>query len=100
MTRIEFIPGNDGPEVRVVGRLQGGVLDLLLEQGSVTSTLDLTRVSELDAAAKHTLVHRIPDRSRPVICPGWLALWVERERARQVAEDAACERPSLPVPEP
>jgi len=77
MTRIEFIPGNDGPEVR-------GVLDLLLEQGSVASTL----------------VHRIPDRSRPVICPGWLAFWVERERARQVAEDAACERPSLPVPEP
>ena len=70
MTRIE---------VRVVGRLQGG------------------SVAEVDAAAKHTLVRRIPDHSRPVICPGWLAFWVERERARQVAEDAACERPSLAV---
>ena len=73
MTRIEFIPRVDGPAVRVVGRLQGGVLDLLLELGPVPSTLDLTGVSEVDAAAERTLVSRLPDRSRTVVCPGWLA---------------------------
>jgi hypothetical protein len=98
MTRIEFIPGNDGPQVRVIGRLRGGVLDLLLEPGPVASALDLTGVSEIDDAAKSLLVHRLQDRSGPVICPGWLALWVEQERARLAAEDAACERPACHAP--
>ena len=94
MTRIEFTPGKDWPteppEVRVVGVLRGAVLDPVLEMGAPPTVLDLTGVCEVDAAALHTLALLQPGGPPRVISPGWLALLVERERARLALDALSC----------
>lgn len=78
MIRIEGTP-RDG--LRIIGALRGTVLNPLLEMtdgGEVV--LDLSEVSEADAASVRLLACLADGHCRLVNCPKWLALWIDRER--------------------
>ena len=78
MIRIEGTP-RDG--LRIIGALRGTVLNPLLEMtdgGEVV--LDLSEVSEADAANVRLLAWLAEGRCRLVNSPQWLGLWIDRER--------------------
>jgi ABC-type transporter Mla MlaB component len=75
--RIEGTPG-DG--LRIIGALKSAFLSRLLETaGGGEVVLDLSEVSEADAASVRLLARLAGDQCRLVGCPKWLALWIERE---------------------
>ena len=78
MIRIEGTP-RDG--LRIIGALTGTVLKRLLEMtGDGEVLLDLSEVSEADAANVRLLARLADGHCRLVNCPQWLALWIDRER--------------------
>ena len=78
MIRIEGTP-RDG--LRIIGALTGTVLKRLLRTASGGAVvLDLSEVSEADAANVRLLAQLADDHCRLVNCPQWLALWIDRER--------------------
>ena len=78
MIRIEGTP-RDG--LRIIGALTGTVLRRLLEmRGGGGVILDLTEVSEADAANVRLLARLADGHYRLVNSPRWLALWIDRER--------------------
>ena len=78
MIRIEGTP-RDG--LRIIGALTGTALNRLLEMtGGGEVVLDLSEVSEADAANVRLLARLADGHCRLVNCPLWLALWIDRER--------------------
>lgn len=78
MIRIEGTP-RDG--LRVIGALTGPVLRRLLEMtGRGEVVLDLSEVSEADAANVRLLARLTDGHCKLANCPQWLALWIDRER--------------------
>ena len=78
MIRIEGTP-RDG--LRVIGALRGTLLRQLLEMtGGGAVVLDLSEVSEADAANVQLLAQVEDGHCRLVNCPQWLSLWIQRER--------------------
>ena len=78
MIRIEGTP-RDG--LRIIGALTGTVLRRMLEMtGRGEVVLDLSEVSEADAANVRLLARLTDDHCKLVNCPQWLDLWIDRER--------------------
>lgn len=78
MIRIE---GNPRDGLRISGALTGTILKRLLEMtGGGEVILDLSGVSEADAANVRLLARLADGHCNLVNCPKWLALWIDRER--------------------
>ncbi|HET8946902.1 MAG TPA: hypothetical protein VFQ07_07955 [Candidatus Polarisedimenticolia bacterium] len=78
MIRIE---GNTRDGLRIIGALRGTTLRRMLEMtGGGEVVLDLSEVSEADAANVLLLARLADGHCRLVNCPQWLALWINRER--------------------
>lgn len=74
--------------VHVRGSLDGPFLTWVFGHlGNREAALDLSEVSEADAAAARILA-RLDGRYRLVNCPRWLVHWIERERPPQPQVDA------------
>ena len=78
MIRIE---GTARDGLRIIGALTGTVLRRVLEMtGGGEVVLDLSEVSEADAANVRLLAWLVDGHCRLVNCPQWLTLWIDRER--------------------
>ena len=78
MIRIEETT-RDG--LRIIGALTGTVLGRILEmKGGAEVVLDLSEVSEADAANVRLLARLADGHCKLVNCPQWLGLWIDRER--------------------
>ena len=78
MIRIE---GNTRDGLRIIGTLTGTVLSRMLEMtGGGEVVLDLSEVSEADAANVRLLARLADGHGKLANCPQWLILWIDRER--------------------
>lgn len=78
MIRIE---GTVRDGLRIIGALTGAVLGRMLETaGGGEVVLDLSEVSEADAANVRLLARLADGHYKLVSCPQWLGLWIDRER--------------------
>ena len=75
------IDGSARDGLRLIGALRGTMLRRFLEMtGGGKVVLDLSEVSEADAANVQLLAQVADVQCSLVHCPQWLALWIERER--------------------
>gem|GEM_PF-5031403 len=78
MIRIE---GTTRDGLRIIGALKGTLQKRLLEMtGGEEVILDLSEVSEADAANVRLLARLAEGHCKLVNCPQWLVLWIDRER--------------------
>jgi ABC-type transporter Mla MlaB component len=75
------IEGTTRDGLRIIGALTGTVLRRILEmKGGAEVVLDLSEVSEADAANVRLLARLADGHCKLVNCPQWLGLWIDRER--------------------
>jgi len=75
------IEGTTRNRLRIIGALTGTILRRMLEPtGGGDVVLDLSEVSEADAANVRLLARLADGHCKLVNCPQWLALWIDRER--------------------
>jgi ABC-type transporter Mla MlaB component len=88
------IEGTTRDGLRIIGALTGTVLRRILEmKGGAEVVLDLSEVSEADAANVRLLARLADGHCKLVNCPQWLGLWISRERRPPPIDGSEVGRP-------